>query len=31
MQAQVIVILAHAVVLVVAPPGSSIAEIADLK
>jgi TRAP-type uncharacterized transport system substrate-binding protein len=30
-QAQAIVILAHAVVLLVAPPGSSIADIADLK
>ena len=30
-QAQAIVILAHAVVLLVAPPGSSIVEIADLK
>jgi TRAP-type uncharacterized transport system substrate-binding protein len=30
-QAQAVVILAHAVVLLVAPPGSSIAEIADLK
>ncbi len=30
-QAQAVVILAHAVVLLVAPPGSPIAEIADLK
>ena len=30
-QAQAIVVLAHAVVLLVAPPGSPIAEIADLK
>ena len=30
-QAQAVVILAHAVVLLVAPPGSSIADIADLK
>ena len=30
-QAQTVVILAHAVVLLVAPPGSSIADIADLK
>ena len=30
-QAQAVVILAHAVVLFVAPPGSSIADIADLK
>jgi TRAP transporter TAXI family solute receptor len=30
-QAQALVILAHAVVLLVAPPGSAIAEIADLK
>ena len=30
-QAQAVVILAHAVVLLVAPPGSSIAEVADLK
>jgi TRAP transporter TAXI family solute receptor len=30
-EAQAIVILAHAVVLLVAPPGSSIADIADLK
>src|SRR4029077_570161 len=30
-QAQAVVILAHGVVLLVAPPGSSIAEIADLK
>lgn len=30
-QAQAVVILAHAVVLLVAPPGSSVADVADLK